>query len=564
MIFYLQIFLTLLSSALSNERLPDIDYISHGYNLLKGNPLVSSLSSENGIDPGFSEKIFSLTYNLNRTTGNGQYQIPDQIDVLETVSCSYKSTTVKIFGQTSYSNELSKSISISGEYLTAKFAASYDYKQISKMVYSDAKIIINTGAICSSYIANTMKYLKASLSDNFIAGVLYISKQSDIAAYYEFINTFGTQYLIKVYMGASYTRSYVFTQQNYSTYSQTNSDISAAASASFELFTGGASDMTKQQIREAHTFNSMVTSVYESTIGSVPSTDGKWQTWAISAGKNPVPFKYALAPIYNLITSRNFPNMTDRTLDKTQTMLKQALDTYCSYLQKTMPHLSCTGPNPDINLDVHVIVSNSAKGSVNVYCPTNTQIISVGFAEIDGREPFPKYQINNKKSATCYDYYGVLCNAICTSKQNSIVTVTSRASNVVTATCGSGYQVANCAISVYNQPFNKVHKIQATLVNNACVCFQTTTGPFSGGYSDVMCQASCVKTEMPIKSVGTYGPGLIFAVCPPDLQVVGCGFQIDSSTEYWQVYPDINNNRCICYNINMIGCIAFCSDIYAW
>ena len=66
-------FLTDTSRLLSN-----IDFIASGYNIFKGNPKYS----EGGRDPGFSpNKIFTITYEEGKVSGDLTFKVPDAIDV---------------------------------------------------------------------------------------------------------------------------------------------------------------------------------------------------------------------------------------------------------------------------------------------------------------------------------------------------------------------------------------------------------------------------------------------------------------------------------------------------
>jgi hypothetical protein len=53
----------------------NIGYISHGYNIFKGDTI------ESKIDPGFSiNKIFDLKYEENNITEDQRYIIPDRVE----------------------------------------------------------------------------------------------------------------------------------------------------------------------------------------------------------------------------------------------------------------------------------------------------------------------------------------------------------------------------------------------------------------------------------------------------------------------------------------------------
>ena len=57
------------------QTMNNIDYLSYGYNLLKGNPL------EN-VDPGFSDqKIFKLSYEKKELSKDQRFLVPDHVNL---------------------------------------------------------------------------------------------------------------------------------------------------------------------------------------------------------------------------------------------------------------------------------------------------------------------------------------------------------------------------------------------------------------------------------------------------------------------------------------------------
>ena len=47
----------------------------------------------------------------------------------------------------------------------------------------------------------------------------------------------------------------------------------------------------------AEQFDKMRTNLHVSYIGSIPSMDGNWETWAEHTGENPFPIQYSLSPV---------------------------------------------------------------------------------------------------------------------------------------------------------------------------------------------------------------------------------------------------------------------------
>ena len=47
----------------------------------------------------------------------------------------------------------------------------------------------------------------------------------------------------------------------------------------------------------AEEFDKIRTNLHLSYIGSIPSMDGDWKTWAKDTGENPFPIQYTLSPV---------------------------------------------------------------------------------------------------------------------------------------------------------------------------------------------------------------------------------------------------------------------------
>ena len=73
----------------------NIDYLSYGYNLLKGNPLEDA-------DPGFTgQSIFDFKYDNKETTTDRRFEVPDNVDIRMVKQCTLSISYQAIFGETS-------------------------------------------------------------------------------------------------------------------------------------------------------------------------------------------------------------------------------------------------------------------------------------------------------------------------------------------------------------------------------------------------------------------------------------------------------------------------------
>ena len=84
--------------------MPNIGYILRGYDILLGNPMSTTAST----DPGFRlQPIFSAKYNSGKVTADQRYNIPDGTEVLSCVGkCSMTFGSSLVAGASSYTSSL--------------------------------------------------------------------------------------------------------------------------------------------------------------------------------------------------------------------------------------------------------------------------------------------------------------------------------------------------------------------------------------------------------------------------------------------------------------------------
>lgn len=120
------IFAVLVAVALSQQKPLDIEYLSMGYNIYKGNPL------SNTTDPGFiNTYIFDLLYTQNMTTPDGTYFMPNNVTVASNASCVINSASTAISGMNSYESSLKTFVSVSAGCPFGSFSASASYQSMS-------------------------------------------------------------------------------------------------------------------------------------------------------------------------------------------------------------------------------------------------------------------------------------------------------------------------------------------------------------------------------------------------------------------------------------------------
>ena len=92
----------------AQDKVTNIDYLGLGYDVIHGNP------HNDLYDPGFRDSVFQLDYSLRSVSSDGYWLIPDNVQVLQTFSCSYETESQEIHGTTSYTNSLAVDAAIEG------------------------------------------------------------------------------------------------------------------------------------------------------------------------------------------------------------------------------------------------------------------------------------------------------------------------------------------------------------------------------------------------------------------------------------------------------------------
>ena len=156
-------------------------------------------------------------------------------------------------------------------------------------------------------------------------------------------------------------------------------ETSAKLSFLFALF--HSETETEQQQRE--TFESLRKSHSESYLGSHPPSDGKWETWAKTAGDAPYPVGIKLAPITSLFTHKFFP---DIPLSDLYIKLKLLTDAYKAYC-RDIP--GCRIPPPDPMPASMKKAASAFNDSVTVSCQPKYRVMlcKTGPLNVSNRTP---------------------------------------------------------------------------------------------------------------------------------------------------------------------------------
>lgn len=170
--------------------------------------------------------------------------------------------------------------------------------------------LIESSALCTYYHTSLDKY---SLPD-FTPGVKYFLKKLykaggkvDKEVVFAFYDEFGTHFPVEVDYGARYTYQHKLSTSSYERMSRTGISVSAQASYSSGFFSmGGGVGMDKEKEQVAKNFqkNAQSTTI---AVGAPPPADGNQNTWASEVKSSPLPVKYKLVPISDVLFDEKNP-----------------------------------------------------------------------------------------------------------------------------------------------------------------------------------------------------------------------------------------------------------------
>jgi len=90
----------------------------------------------------------------------------------------------------------------------------------------------------------------------------------------------------------------------------------------------------EEERAERRKFEEARTNVKQYYIGSVPATDGRWETWAQNTATAPYPIEYELNQISELFATHYLPNIDPVALQSRVTNLIKVIPQYATTLDK--------------------------------------------------------------------------------------------------------------------------------------------------------------------------------------------------------------------------------------
>jgi len=333
------------------------DYFYRGYDLFKGNPAAETW------DPGWREPIMekkprdSCVYCSSATSCAAKYQVFDMHTDLD------------------YLSSLSQSAVVSGDsedfFKETSFTGSADYYYHQEDVFSAGLVSVKAEGACQLYEGGrSLGCTDVTFASAFLNAVADLPTSTQDPKWLErtqvFFNSYGTHMAGNLSLGARWGYESLFTQASYEALRAGNLDIMLAAEASAELFRtmGASAAFESQQTKDMRVaFDAAQEQQGAYFLGAPPPASLTFADWANNI-ENPIPQKYTLKPITELLNSKFFPE--DPNIDGKRVAMEAAY----GMLQ----------PEP-LTL-INVMKSEQGKyqtqNSLSVACPDNYQLISMG------------------------------------------------------------------------------------------------------------------------------------------------------------------------------------------
>lgn len=342
-----------LSAISQAQKHTNIDYLAFGYDIYRGNPH----SSSSGVDPGFKfEKIFDLTYNNGMKSSDGAWDVPDSVTMARTDACTLNFQSSDVSTMSSYQKSLEVEVTVSGGVAEiATFKASTDYKSMEKSTTTTSDKHIYSAAVCDVYRAKMSAYNPPKLHPEFIYALKTLPTNYDESAYLRFLKNFGTHALLEINMGARYGMMSSISEKSWEKFNQEGITVTAAASVAILGISGGVDTRTSNQKEWANKYNSAITNYQIISVGAKPVAGGDGVSWAQQAITQPMPLRYSLIPLSELLTPLYVRDTLEaNNMNALQNNLQTALKSFCNSLKKEGLLSDCNKatdvkPQPKIN-----------------------------------------------------------------------------------------------------------------------------------------------------------------------------------------------------------------------
>jgi hypothetical protein len=201
---------------------PAIDYLDHGYNIVRGAPLGV------GVDRGWAlGKIFDVACKTCFKEGRqfDQYAEPDGVTIQDSSSCTYEPTSSEVTDTSSYQEASTKVISVQSAIHDVpilkkiKYSGNVQFKTIKEGSVTNDDVFLFSRATCVAYtMERSLEPEGLKFSPEFIQAVEELPSvfsPDKRETLFQFIERFGTHFPVQVGLGGEATTYQRFNQTSY-------------------------------------------------------------------------------------------------------------------------------------------------------------------------------------------------------------------------------------------------------------------------------------------------------------------------------------------------------------
>ncbi len=303
--------------------------------------------------------------------------MPDFVLAKTIASCENKIESNMYSSSSDYQNSLKilakTSVNIDAIVYSAQFTASTEFKSISQTIIDYQQVIFETGGQCQVYGLEMQTFDgRLNLTQEFknIINLAY----SGVLIWDYVIEKYGTHYVANTILGGrSYLKYSMLSLDKYNLESS-GIDVSITAAARYMQISGSFSSDVQKQITNINKFNQVVKSQEMYTVGG--KFTGDFNEWTKTVKNAPMPIKYTLFDLTQLINPFFFPELSASVQNNITASLNNVIKNYCK-------KNSCLNPSdkrtPIIESE---IPKNTLSGKTNwgnwgpaEFCPNNSYAI---------------------------------------------------------------------------------------------------------------------------------------------------------------------------------------------
>jgi hypothetical protein len=305
------------------------------------------------------------------------YSVPDFVLAKNVPSCQNKIESYMYSSSSDYQNSLKNlakiSIGVDAIVASAQFTASTEFKSISQTIINQQQVLFETGGQCQVYELEMQTYDgRLNLTQEFknTINLAY----SGVLTWKYVIDSYGTHYVANTVLGGRSYLKYSMSSLNKYSLESSGIDISITAAAKYKLISGSASNEYQSQITNINKFNQVANSQEMYTVGG--KFTGDFNKWTTTVKSDPMPIKYTLYDLTQLINLFFFPELSVNVRNNITASLNNVIKNYCN-------ENSCLNPSDKrIPIVESEIPKNTLSGKTSwgnwgsaEFCPMNSYAI---------------------------------------------------------------------------------------------------------------------------------------------------------------------------------------------